>query len=286
MIPSGQKLRGPQLYTQHDIAALTSAASLARAILDELLTKTTPGVTPLDLDFACRQRIESAGAKPILMDVVGDDGRAFGHACSVSVDNAVAHARPDFQPLRAGQLVTIDLMLSINDWHADVADTVVVGGGSHALLHALDAVWEAGLAAIKPGGPWAEVARAMAGAAERNGVRLVQGLAGHGIGMAPHELPALPLVPRPSDPPVILRQGMVFTLEPAITTGSGKIHTEVGDSEDGWSILTTDRAPAVAREALIAVENEQILMLGGSSPGDSGTAPGYNPLRTGLGSGE
>lgn len=260
MIKTGSKLRGPQLYTEVDTAALSGAASHAQSILEALLDAAKPGVSPLDLEAMCRSRIGAMGAQPMMIDIDG-----FGYACSISIGDTVAHARPGNQLLRAGQFVTIDLMLAIDGWHADVADSIVVGGGGRPLLEALDGVWHAGLAAIEPGVAWAQVAVSMARAADAHDVRLIRGLAGHGIGLAPHELPVLPLVPGPADPPVFLRPGMVITLEPAITTGSG----ETVDSEDGWAIRTADGAPAAAREAMIAVLEDGFRVLGGPKSDDS-----------------
>lgn len=264
MIRAGSKLRGPQLYTKADIAALSGAAFHARSILDELIQNTRPGVSPLELEAICRSRIEAVGGHPAMADIEG-----FGYACSICINDTVAHARPNTEPLGEGQLVTIDLMLARDGWHADVADTFVVGGGGHPLLDALDAVWQAGLDAIKPDVAWAQVAAAMADAARSHDASLVRGLAGHGIGLAPHELPVLPLVPGAADPPVILRPGMAFTLEPAITNGNGEIRGQGGDSEDGWAIRTSDGAPAAAREAMIAVNSDGFRALGGPVSDDS-----------------
>lgn len=265
MIDGRRTLRGPQLYSDSDIAALSGAALRARRVLDALLAMTEVEVKPREFERECRSRLASIGALPIMADIALPGGTPFGDACSVGIDDTVAHARPGHDPFERGQLVTVDLMLALDGWHADVADSTIVGGGGHPLLHALDAVWEAGLAAIGPGVGWNTVAGAMGAAAQAHGARMVRGLAGHGIGLAPHELPVLPLAPGSADPDVILRPGMVFTLEPAVTSGSG----ETVDSEDGWAILTADGAPAVGREAVIAMLEDGFRVLGGPAADDS-----------------
>lgn len=265
MIRSGSKLRGPQLYNADDIDRLESTAKLARQHLDEMLSCCVVGERPSMLALALDAVAHLGRFVTPMVVVENERGDVFNAPCAICVDDHVAHARPSEKPFTPGQLVTIDLMLAIDGWHADVADSVVVGGGGHPLLGALDEVWAAGLAAIEPGVTWSEVALAMHTAAEANDVRLVRGLAGHGIGLNGHELPMLPLVPRPLDPPVILRPGMVFTLEPAITSGSGRII----DSEDGWVIRTTDGAPAACREAMIAITPDGFRTLGGPGIDDS-----------------
>lgn len=281
MTRAARTLRGPQIYTQQDADAIADAADLAVRVLDVARHLAKPGVTPIEIERCVERNILAAGARPVMATLTNSHGLAFGHACAIAVDDHVAHTRPTDRPLGTGQVVTIDLMLDLGGWHADVAETVVVGGGGHPLLDALDAVWDAGLAALHPGAEWSTVARAMAQTAERVGVRLVRGLAGHGIGLSPHERPVLPLVPGPADVPVVFRPGMVVTFEPAVTTG----HGQTIDSEDGWAIRTADGVPSVARERMILIELHGIRVL--TSPGldDSGTAVGYNPLRTGPGSG-
>lgn len=278
---AARKLRGPQLYSADDIKQLEWAAKLARQHLDEMLSHCVVGERPHKLAQSLDAVARRGGHETPMVSIENEKGDIFNEPCAVCVDDWVAHAKPPEQPLKRGQLVTIDLMIALDGWHADVADTIVVGGGGHRLLDVLDAVWAAGLAAIGPGVAWSEVALAMNSTAESNGAKMVRGLAGHGIGLAPHELPILPLVPGPFDPPVILRPGMVLTIEPVITSGCG----EAVDSEDGWSIRTADRAPAVGREGMIAVQSDGFRVLGGPAEDDSGPAAGYNPLRTGPGSG-
>ncbi|MEO1007143.1 MAG: methionyl aminopeptidase [Planctomycetota bacterium] len=265
----GSRLRGPQLYSPEDIECLDRVARRARSGLSALLELCRPGTTPASIAEACAKNTRLAHERTPMMGISNRKGEVFGEPCAISVDDAVAHARSHRRSLRRGQLVSVDLMLSVGGWCADVADTVVVGGVGHPLLEALDGVWEAGLAAMAPGRDWAEVARAMADAAESSGVRLVRGLAGHGIGRACHELPVLPLTPGDADPPIALRPGMVLTLEPAVTTGSG----EIVEAGDGWALRTADGHPAAVRERMVAVGVGRVRVLGGSD-GDSASGLG------------
>ncbi len=265
MIWAGGKLRGPQLYTPDDIRQIAEVATEARRVLDELLADCIEGETTYWLTLAVDVLMSTRRRYTPMVDVRNARDELFDEPCSLSVDDAVAHAKPNKRQLKRGQLVMADFMLEIDGWNADVADTAVVGSGGHPLLEALDSVWEAALGAIGPGVRWDRVAGAMAGAATAHGARLVRGLAGHGIGLAPHELPVLPMTPLPGEPMPELVPGMVVTLEPAITTGSG----ETVDSEDGWAIRTADGAPAVGREAMIAIESDGVRVLGGPLKDDS-----------------
>jgi len=252
------RLRGPQLYSLEDIDRLDALARHAQGVLARLLKMCQPGARPRSLPAALRAAAGDERADTPMEAIRDHAGRAFGWPCAVSVDDAAAHAPPPAEPLRQGQVVTVDLMLARDGWHADLADTVLVGGGPSPLLDALDAVWRAALARIAPGAPWSDVANAMARAADDRGHRLVRGLACHGIGRAAHELPVLPLTPLEGEPLPQLRPGLVLTLEPAVTSGAGEL---VRDA-DGWTLRTADGAPAAARERMVAVGESGCRLLG------------------------
>jgi methionyl aminopeptidase len=68
------------------------------------------------------------------------------------------------------------------------------------------------------------------------GFAVIRELCGHGIGHTIHELPQVPNYPDPKARQ-ILHEGLVITVEPIITAGSGQVFTD----KDGWTVRTRDR---------------------------------------------
>jgi methionyl aminopeptidase len=94
--------------------------------------------------------------------------------------------------------------------------------------------------------PWAAVAREAARSAAAHRVSIAAGFRGHGVGRALHEPPALDLH---APGPLVLRPGMVLSVEPIVTTGSGR----TARLPDGWTHITADRAPVCYAERTIAI---------------------------------
>jgi methionyl aminopeptidase len=81
-------------------------------------------------------------------------------------------------------------------------------------------------------------------------------LGGHGIGKTIHEPP---IVPNYADPQArdIMQEGLVITVEPIISGGSGKVFKD----EDGWTVKTSDRALSAHFEhTLVVTSGEPILL--------------------------
>jgi len=81
-------------------------------------------------------------------------------------------------------------------------------------------------------------------------------LGGHGIGRTIHEEPRVPNFP---DPEVkdILREGLVITVEPIITSGKGEVLT----MRDGWTVRTIDRKPSAHYEHTIVITKGEPILL-------------------------
>lgn len=256
------------IRSPEDIAAAAAAGRAVWDVLNRLVETAAPGVRTADLDALARGLLAEAGAEPLLLGFPADAG-PFPGAVSITVNEEAAHGLPGPRLLRPGDLVSIDLAARVGGWCADAARSLAVGGialpgdasampeerpsnlhqkaDASALAAAALATLEAGIRAARPGIRWSALAGAMSAAAGAAGVRLVGGLAGHGIGRELHEPPAAPFFPRPGED-FVLQPGMILTLEPAVTRGSGDlVWTREGTA------LTRDRAWVCHEERTLAV---------------------------------
>ena len=63
-----------------------------------------------------------------------------------------------------------------------------------------------------------------------------------------HEEPQIPNIGRPGHGP-LLREGMVLAIEPMLSAGSPEIRT----LDDGWTVITADKALSAHFEHTVAV---------------------------------
>lgn len=107
---------------------------------------------------------------------------------------------------------------------------------------------EKGLAAARAGRLVSKIGRAIEQSVRGAGFSIVQGLHGHGTGRTIHEEPSVPNFRDPLQRDR-LSEGLVITIEPMITSGSGEVFL----SADGWTVKTRDRAPAAHWEHTLIV---------------------------------
>jgi methionyl aminopeptidase len=183
----------------------------------------------------------------------------FPRFLSVSINETAVHGVPGPEKFSGGDLVTLDLALRIDGWYGDAALTVPVGTVAPErmrLLEAARAATDAGIAAVRAGGRLGDVGAAIGRVLSRDDFRVIENLAGHGVGMELHEAPTVlhsgeagvgaPIVP-----------GMVFTVEPVVTAGEPIV--VAGD--DGYSFVTRDGEPTALFEHTIAVTADGVRTL-------------------------
>ena len=232
-----------QLKTSVESFLIRRAAAVVREILEGLAGFLSVGCRADAVADFCHTIADKRGASPAV-------GEFPGYAC-VSVNEVAVHGVPDGRILQDGDVVTVDVPIVLDGWHADGAWTYLIGVPTPAKRRLVRGAWLAtlaGLRACRAGGRIGDIGRATESAAHESGLRIVPGFTGHGIGRLLHEDPAVVFVSSqaPGDPIV---PGMALTVEPVVTTGAA----DVVESPDGWSYRTIDDEPAAQFEQTVIV---------------------------------
>jgi methionyl aminopeptidase len=245
------------IKTPGEIAAMRSSGRLAWLVVRAVAAACRPGVTTRELDGLARRIISEHGLHPLLLGYKTADGVEFPGAACICVNEEVVHAVPSDRIVREGDVVKIDVTIrDAGGWCADAATTVIAGlGGERAgkLVRLAQAALAAAMNRAGPGVWWSQVAAATAEALAGSDFTLVAGYCGHGVGRGLHEPPrlcfgaALGAVGETDD--VRLEPGMVITIEPIVVESA----CEVVTLDDGWTVLTANRAWAAHEERTVAI---------------------------------
>ena len=153
---------------------------------------------------------------------------------------AMPHGVASNKRIKEGDFVTLDFGCIKDFYCSDITRTFVVGKPSKIMLEIYNVVLEAqlkGLEVIKPGIKAKEVDEACRNYIEEKGYgEYFTHSTGHGLGILVHD--NLAISPRSE---TILKEGMVFTVEPGIYIeglGGVRIEDDVVVTKDGCEILT------------------------------------------------
>src|ERR1051325_9748636 len=114
--------------TRREIEMMRRAGQVAHEVLAKMERAAAPGVSTFELDELARVELEKVGAVALSKNYpTYKAGEGFpGHTC-ISVNEEVVHGIPGRRTLKEGDVVTLDLALSLNGYCADTATTVAVG---------------------------------------------------------------------------------------------------------------------------------------------------------------
>lgn len=176
----------------------------------------------------------------------------YAYALNASRNNVVCHGVPSAADiLQDGDIVNFDITLEKNGYIADSSKTYLVGEvalpARRLVQTAYEAMWK-GIQAVRPGATLGNVGHAIERHARRNGYSVVREYCGHGIGREMHEEPQVLHWGKPRTG-LVLREGMVFTIEPMVNQGRRAVRTE----DDGWTVVTCEGQLSAQFEHTVAV---------------------------------
>jgi methionyl aminopeptidase len=221
-----------------------------------------PGVTTAELDALAEELIRSRGGEPTFKGYNG-----FPASICASPNSMVVHGIPGPYRAQDGDVLSIDVGVTLDGFVADSARTFAVGeidAAAQRLLDVCEAALAAGIEAARSGNHVGDISSAVQQTTEDAGFAVVRSLVGHGVGRSMHEEPQVPNFGEPGRGPK-LAPGTTIAIEPMITAGTDDVFL----AEDHWSISTTDGSLAAHFEHTVAVTEDgpRILTTAGAPVG-------------------
>jgi methionyl aminopeptidase len=240
-----------KIKSEKEIGFIETSGKILKAVLDELVKAAAPGVKLMFLDRLAFDLIASYEAKPSFLHYRPEGAKkAYPASICASLGATVVHGIPDGRSLNAGDILKIDAGVNYKGYFSDSAVTVIVGGEcspkEKKLISATEEALYAGIEQVFPGNRIGDIGHAISAVANKYGVNVVDGLAGHGVGFAPHEDPLVFNVGRKGSG-MVIEEGMVLALEPMFSLGS----PEVFELPDG-SFKTVDGSVTAHFEHTVA----------------------------------
>lgn len=219
------------IESEDDVVALKRIGKIVSSVLHEMLAAAEPGMTTRELDLLGERLLEMHGAKSAPKLTYN-----FPGSTCISINEEAAHGIPGDRVIQPGDVLNVDVSAELGGYFADTGGTTVVPPTNPLktrLCHATRTALANAMKAARAGQPINGIGAAIQRTAKTYGFRIIENLGSHGVGRALHEEPEhIAGYYDPSDRR-ILKEGMVITIEPFLSTKS-RLVTE---ASDGWTLL-------------------------------------------------
>ncbi|MDR2799243.1 MAG: type I methionyl aminopeptidase [Bifidobacteriaceae bacterium] len=242
-----------ELKSPEEIEKMATAGQFIANTLQYLKRETKVGTNLLEIDNMCKEQIQKAGAKSSYVDYAPDFGSGpFGHWICTSVNDAVLHGIPHDYKLKDGDLLSLDLAVSIDGWTVDSAISFIVGDNKSAndlkLISTTETALEKGIEVAKIGNRISDISYTIGKYLKSEGYKVNTDFGGHGVGRTMHEEPHIPNDDKKGRG-YVLASGMTFAIEPWILETTGNYRY----SDDGWTLLSANGSRGSHSEHTIAI---------------------------------
>lgn len=219
-----------------------------------------PGATTRRIDSAIADYFRKREGTPLFLNYPNhDEGKpAFPAVTCMSKNEAVVHGIPDDEPLKEGDILSLDTGVRLGGWCGDAAYTYKVGEVHPKVQRLLDctqAVLDLAFDLLHTKTRWSQIASTMAKYVKEHGYTSVENFVGHGIGRNMHEDPQVPnFVSRSlrGRGDFRIEPGLVIAVEPMVNMGTKQVRL----LRDHWTQVTKDGKPSAHFEHTIAITKD------------------------------
>ena len=253
-----------EILNRTELSRAKDTGALIAGILQTLKARSTVGTNLLDIDRWTQDMIAEAGALSCYVDYAPSFGRGpFGHYICTSVNDAVLHGLPHDYLLADGDLLSLDLAVSLGGVVADSAISFIVGDGTSAenaagvaMINATERALIAGIAQARPGARIGDISHAIGSVLNDAGYPVNTEFGGHGVGSTMHQDPHVPNTGRPGRG-YKLRPGLLLALEPWVMADTAALITDA----DGWTLKSATGCRTAHSEHTIAITKDDAEIL-------------------------
>ncbi len=218
------------IESEADVVALKRIGAIVASVLNSMLDRLEPGMTTAELDAIGRGLLERAGARS-----APELSYQFPGATCISINEEAAHGIPGPRRILAGDVVNVDVSAELDGYFADTGGTRVVPPTSPLktrLCEATRLALKGAMAEARAGAKINRIGAAIEQVADSYGFRTIRNLGSHGVGRALHEEPGDICGHYEPRDQRRLREGMVITIEPFLSTKSAFVE----EADDGWTL--------------------------------------------------
>ena len=223
-----------------ELEKMRRSGLLVYQILHSVKELVAEGITTMELENAAAKMIADAGARPAFKGYYSAAaGNRYPYVLCTSVNEQIVHGMPSTKnPLKKGDVISIDTGVQLDGYYGDSAITVAVGEISPSLQKLLDVTRESlemAIDRVREGNRLFDICSTVQKHVESNGFSIVREFVGHGIGTSLHEEPQVPNFDDGKRSPKLV-PGMTIAIEPMVNAGS----RDVRILKDGWTVVTKD----------------------------------------------
>lgn len=238
------------IKNSQQIEGIRLSSHLAAETLKYLSEFIKPGISTEELNSLGHKFILDHHAIPAPLNYGG-----FPKSICTSINDVVCHGIPSKDEiLKEGDIINLDITTILNGFYGDTSATYPVGKISSVAQKLIDVARKSMYLSIdhlKPGRILNDcVGKIIETYAQKNGFSVVRELGGHGVGLKFHEDPFVYHFDYPREK-VVLKPGMIFTVEPMINASSD--HRVTLDQDDSWTIRTFDHSLSAQFEHTILI---------------------------------
>ncbi|UJF34175.1 type I methionyl aminopeptidase [Paenibacillus hexagrammi] len=241
--------------SQNDIEGLKAIGKIVAMTINEMKRHARVGMTTKELDDIGGRFLKSHGA----VSAPKTTYNFPGNTC-ISINHEVAHGIPGNRMIQPGDLVNIDVSAELGGYYADAGHSFLIPPYNPTLLRLCEYTHHTMMkviSSLKHGVKLNEIGRMIEVEATKGGYHVISNLCSHGIGKALHEEPEEILPVYNKHDKRVLKEGMVITIEPFLSTGA----EYAAEQADGWTLCAPDNSYAAQHEHTIIITKNQPIIV-------------------------